>query len=108
MAVAAGTGPGAGPGMGSVRIGAGLVVAGAAVPVVMVQLSVLVEAGAVRGVLTQALTWTNSASAAGSAAAGVPTGGAIEAVGARGGFAVTAAASTCLLLLALTGRRRLR
>lgn len=108
MAVAAVTGLGARPGVGSVGIGAGLVVAGAVVPVVIVQLSVLVEAGAVRGVLTQALTWTNSASAAGSAAAGVLAGGVIDAVGARGGFAVAAGASTCLLLLVLTGRRRLR
>ncbi len=108
MTAAAGTEHGTRPGVGSVGIGAGLVLAGAAVPVVIVQLSILVEAGAVRGVLTQALTWMNSASAAGSAAAGVLTGGAIDAVGARGGFAVTAAASTWLLLLALTGRRRLR
>ncbi len=108
MAVAAGTELGAEPEVGSVGIGAGLLVAGAVVPVVIVQLSVLVEAGAVRGVLTQALTWTNSASAAGSAAAGILAGGVIDAVGARGGFAVAAGASTYLLLLVLTGRRRLR
>jgi len=107
MTAAASTEPPGMAGAGSVTIGAGLVLTGAAVPVVIVQLSVLVEAGAVRGVLTQALTWMNSANAAGSAAAGVLTGRAIDAVGARGGFAVTAAASAFLLLLALAGRRRL-
>ncbi len=107
MTAAAGTELAARAGVGSVAIGAGLVFAGAAVPVVIVQLSVLVEAGAVRGVLTQALTWMNSASAAGNAAAGVLTGRAIDAVGAQGGFAVTAAAGAFLLLLALAGRRRL-
>ncbi len=107
MTAAAGTELAARAGVGSVAIGAGLVLAGAAVPVVIVQLSVLVEAGAVRGVLTQALTWMNSASAAGNAAAGVLTGRAIDAVGAQGGFAVTAAAGAFLLLLALAGRRRL-
>ncbi len=108
MTAAAGTELAARAGVGSEAIGAGLVLAGAAVPVVIVQLSVLVEAGAVRGVLTQALTWMNSASAAGSAAAGVLTGRAIDVIGARGGFAVTAAAGAFLLLLALAGRRRLR
>jgi MFS family permease len=104
MTAAAGTELVARAGVGSEAIGAGLVLAGAAVPVIVVQLSVLVEAGAVRGVLTQALTWMNSASAAGSAAAGVLTGRTIDAVGARGGFAVTAAAGALLLLLALAGR----
>jgi len=108
MTAAAGTKLTATADAGSVGIGAGLVIAGAAVPVAIVQLSVLVEAGAVRGVLTQALTWMSSASAAGSAAAGVLTGRAIDAFGARGGFAVTAAAGAVLLLLALAGRRRLR
>jgi len=55
MTAAAGTELAAGAGGGSEAIGAGLVLAGAAVPVIVVQLSVLVEAGAVRGVLTQAL-----------------------------------------------------
>jgi hypothetical protein len=107
MTAAAGMELAARAGVASVGIGAGLVLAGAAVPVVIVQLSVLVEAGAVRGVLTQALTWMNSASAAGSAAAGVLTGRAIDGAGAQGGFAITAAAGALLLLLALAGRRRL-
>lgn len=77
------------------------------VPVVIVQLTVLTEAGLARAVLTQALTWANSASAAGSAAAGALAGILIDTTGARGGFALLTAVSTCLLLLALISRRRL-
>ncbi|MEJ5945324.1 hypothetical protein WDZ17_08460 [Pseudokineococcus basanitobsidens] len=91
----------------ALALGACIALTGVMVPVVVVQLTVLTEAGLARAVLTQALTWASSASAAGSAAAGALAGVLIDTVGARGGFALLTAVSTCLLVLALTSRRRL-
>lgn len=108
MAVATAGPPGAAAAARTVGLGTALAVTAVVVPVVVVQLAVLVEAGLGRGVLTQALTWASSASAAGSAAAGALAGGVIDATGARGGFALLTGVSTCLLLLALAARRRLR
>ncbi|MEJ5944942.1 hypothetical protein WDZ17_06490 [Pseudokineococcus basanitobsidens] len=88
-------------------LGACIALTSLVVPVVIVQLTVLTEAGLARAVLTQALTWANSASAAGSAAAGALAGILIDTTGARGGFALLTTVNTCLLLLALTSRRRL-
>ncbi|WP_299038734.1 MFS transporter [uncultured Pseudokineococcus sp.] len=90
-----------------VILGACIALTSVLVPVIIVQLTVLTEAGLARAVLTQALTWANSASAAGSAAAGALAGVLIDTTGARGGFALLTAVSTFLLLLALTSRRRL-
>ena len=92
----------------SVGLGVCLAVIGLAVPVVIVQLSVLTEAGLERAVLTQALTWSNSASAAGSAGAGALAGALIDRAGAAGGFAVLAAVGAALLLLALAARPQLQ
>lgn len=65
-------------------------------------------AGVVSGLDDRALTWCSSAGAAGSAAAGALAGVLVDATGARGGFVLLTCVSTCSLLLALTGRRRLR
>ena len=92
----------------SVGLGVCLAVIGLAVPVVIVQLSVLTEAGLERAVLTQALTWSNSASAAGSAGAGALAGALIDRAGAAAGFLLLAAVGAALLLLAVGARRRLQ
>ncbi|MFF8727164.1 MFS transporter [Streptomyces sp. NPDC015171] len=91
-------------------LGLGSVVAltGATIPVLLVLFSVLTEATVHRSVLTQAFSWLGSASAGGSAAAAAVAGWAIDALGARGGFTVTAAAAAAMTLLSLVGLRLLR
>ena len=76
---------------------------GLAVPPVYVLCSVLAESVVHRAVLTQAFAWLNSASAAGSAAAAVVTGWAVDAFGARCGFAVAAMAAGVMAVLAVLG-----
>ncbi|MFD8812562.1 hypothetical protein ACFV23_14045 [Streptomyces sp. NPDC059627] len=90
--------------------GLGLVVVltGATVPPLLVLFSVLAQAAVPRSVLTQAFARLGSASAAGSAAAAAVSGRAIDALGPRGGFAVTAAAAAALTLQSLLGLRLLR
>lgn len=91
-------------------LGLGLVVAltGATIPPLLVLFSVLTESAVHRAVLTQAFSWLGSASAAGSAAAAAVSGRAIDSLGPRGGFAVTAAAAAAMALQSLAGLRLLR
>ncbi|MFB7495896.1 MFS transporter [Streptomyces sp. NPDC056161] len=90
--------------------GLGLVVVltGATVPPLLVLFSVLTESTVHQTVLTQAFSWLGSASAAGSATAAAVSGWAIDSLGSRGGFAVTATAATAMTLQSLAGLRLLR
>ncbi|MFE2066786.1 MFS transporter [Streptomyces sp. NPDC059467] len=90
--------------------GLGLVVVltGAAVPPLLALFSVLTESVVHQSVLTQAFSWLGSASAAGSAVAAALSGWAVDSLGSRGGFAVTAAAAAALTLQSLAGLRLLR
>jgi MFS family permease len=89
-------------------LGSVIVFTGAAVPPVLVLLSVLAESAVHRAVVTQAFTWLNSASAAGSAGAAAVSGRAVDAFGAHGGFAIAAAATTAMAVLAVAGLRVVR
>ncbi|MEU5663911.1 MFS transporter [Streptomyces longwoodensis] len=84
-------------------VGAALALTGLAVPVLLVLASVLTEASVPRAVLTQAFTWGNSASAAGSAAAAALAGRVVDAGGAHAGFAVAVGAAAVMTVLALGG-----
>jgi hypothetical protein len=88
----------------------GLVVAltGAAIPPLLVLFSVLAESNVHQAVLTQAFSWLGSAGAAGSAAATAVSGWAVDSLGPRGGFAVTATAAAAMTLQSLAGLRLLR
>ncbi|MFF5028715.1 MFS transporter [Streptomyces collinus] len=88
-------------------LGAVVVLTGAAVPPLLVLFPLLTEAVVHRSVLTQAFSWLGSASAAGSAAAAAASGWAIDSLGARGGFALTAAAATAMAAQSLAGLRLL-
>ncbi|MFJ9761003.1 MFS transporter [Streptomyces sp. NPDC101149] len=83
------------------------VLTGATIPPLLALLSQLTESTVHPSVLTQAFSWLGSASAAGSAAAAAVSGWAIDALGSRGGFAVTAAAATAMTLQSLAGLRLL-
>ena len=74
--------------------------AGFAIPPILVLASVLAERQVDRAVLTQAFTWLNSASAAGSAAAAAVAGLVIDTFQARGGFGLAALAALTMTLLA--------
>ncbi|WP_330451411.1 MULTISPECIES: MFS transporter [unclassified Streptomyces] len=90
-------------------MGIALAVTGLAVPPVLVLSSVLTTAAVEPAALTQAFTWLNSASAAGSAGAAALAGGVVDAHGAHRGFAVAAAATSAVAVLAsgrLYGARR--
>ncbi|MFE5163245.1 hypothetical protein ACFRNT_33115 [Streptomyces sp. NPDC056697] len=86
-------------------VGATLALTGLAVPVLLVLASVLIESSVPRPVLTQAFTWGNSASAAGSAGAAAVAGRVVDAGGAHGGFGVAAGAAVVMTILALSGLR---
>lgn len=79
---------------------------GAAVPPLLVLSSVLAEDAVHRGVLTQAFTWLNSASAAGSAGAAALAGRVVDASGAHAGFAIALAAGVTMTALAALPLRR--
>jgi hypothetical protein len=87
------------------ELGFGVALTGLAIPPILVLCSVLAEASVHRAVLTQALAWLNSASAAGSAGAAASAGWAVDTFGARGGFAVAAMATGVMALLAVAGQR---
>ncbi|WP_406101586.1 MFS transporter [Streptomyces sp. NBC_01003] len=91
-------------------LGAALAATGLAVQPILVLSPVLAQATAHRAVLTQAFTWLNSASAAGSAGAAAVSGRLIDSHGSHAGFALAAAAATAMALLAAprTGARRTR
>ena len=80
-------------------LGLALAVTGLAVPPILVLSSVLAAASVHRAALTQAFTWLNSASAAGSATAAALSGRAVDAYGAHGGFAIAAASASALAIL---------
>lgn len=83
-----------------VGVAVALAMAGFTVPPILVLASVLTERQVDRAVLTQAFTWLNSASAAGSATAAAIAGLIIDSFHARGGFGLAAAAALTMTLLA--------
>jgi len=87
------------------RLGIGLAVTGLAVPPILVLCSVLAESGVHRAVLTQAFTWLNSASAAGSAIAASLAGWAVDAAGPHAGFAIVTSAAAAMAVIAAIGSR---
>ncbi|WP_232026052.1 MFS transporter [Streptomyces lincolnensis] len=86
-------------------VGATLALTGLMVPVLLILASVLTESSVPRAVLTQAFTWGNSASAAGSAGAAALAGRMVDTDGAHSGFAVAAGAAVMMTLLTLGGPR---
>ncbi|WP_103349276.1 MFS transporter [Amycolatopsis sp. CA-128772] len=83
-------------------LGAAVVVTEAAIPPTLVLLNVLTERAVDPAVLTRALTWNNSASAAGSALAGFLAGRVADTLGASAAFGVAPVAGFALLALAVT------
>ncbi|MBB6348195.1 MFS transporter [Nonomuraea muscovyensis] len=92
----------------AIWLGAAVVVTEAAVPPTLVLLNVLTEKAVHPGVLTQAFTWNNSASAAGSALAASLAGRAADAWGASAALAQAPAAGLVLLVLSLVLSRGAR
>lgn len=88
-------------------IGVAIALTGTTIPAILVVAGVLTEATVHRYALTQAFTWLNSASAAGSAAAAAASGQAVDTIGAYGGFAIASAATATMMVLALAGMRAL-
>jgi predicted MFS family arabinose efflux permease len=89
----------------AVWLGAAVVVTQAAVPPMLALLNVLTEKAVPPVVLTQAFTWSNSASAAGSALAASLAGRAADAWGSSAALALAPAAGLVLLVLALAALR---
>ncbi|MGD0609404.1 MAG: MFS transporter [Streptosporangiaceae bacterium] len=85
----------------AIWLGAAVAVTGAAVPPTLALLTVLTEKAVHPAVLTQAFTWNNSASAAGSALAASLAGRAADAWGASAALAQAPAAGFVLLVLSL-------
>lgn len=71
------------------------------VPPTLVNLNVLMEGHASQRKLTQAFTWANSASAAGSAIASASAGALVDHQGPSGGFFVLATGTTLVFVIAL-------
>ena len=86
-------------------LGAAAILTEAAVPPTLVLLSVLTENSVRPAVLTQAFTWNNSTSAAGSALAAFLAGHAADQLGASAAFALAPAAGLALLALAVIASR---
>lgn len=91
-------------------LGLGLVVVltGAAIPPLLALFPVFTTSTVHQAVLTQAFAWLGSAGAAGSASAAALSGWAIDSIGPRGGFAVTATAAAAMTLQSLAGLHVLR
>ncbi|HEX3712272.1 MAG TPA: MFS transporter [Trebonia sp.] len=89
-------------------LGAAVALTEAAVPPTLVLLTVLTEQAVPRAVLTEAFTWNNSASAAGSALAAALAGRAADAWGASAALAQAPVAGLGLLVLALLLSRAAR
>lgn len=85
----------------AIWLGAAVVVTEVAVPPTLVLLNVLTEKAVHPAALTQAFTWNNSASAAGSAVAAFLAGNVADAWGASAALAQAPAAGLILLVLAL-------
>jgi MFS family permease len=90
----------------AVWLGAAVVVTEVAVPPMLALLNVLTEKAIPPAVLTQAFTWSNSASAAGSALAASLAGRAADAWGSSAALALAPAAALVLLVLALGAVRQ--
>jgi hypothetical protein len=88
-----------------VELGCSVALTGLAVPLILVQCTVLAEAAVHRAVLTQAFAWLGAASAAGSAGSAAAAGWAVGTFGARAGFAVAATAASVMAVLAVVGLR---
>jgi predicted MFS family arabinose efflux permease len=86
-------------------LGLALAATGLAIPPILVLSSVITETAVHRTALTQAFTWLNSASAAGSAGAAAISGRAVDTFGAHGGFAIAAAATSAMAVLATANTR---
>ncbi|MFF2847356.1 MFS transporter [Streptomyces sp. NPDC058001] len=86
-------------------LGADAVVTEAAVPPLLVLLNVPTERAVHPGVLTQAFTWNNSASAAGSALAGFLAGRAADTLNPAAALALAPTAGIVLLTLSVGFRR---
>ncbi len=86
----------------TIWLGAAVVITEAAVPPTLVLLNVLTERTVHPTVLTQAFTWNNSASAAGSALAASLSGRAADELGTSVAFTLAPAAGLVLLVLALS------
>ncbi|MEU0535240.1 MFS transporter [Amycolatopsis tolypomycina] len=83
-------------------LGAAVVITEAAIPPTLVQLNVLTERAVDPAVRTQAFTWNNSASAAGSALAAFLAGHTADGLGASAAFVLAPVAGLALLALAVT------
>jgi predicted MFS family arabinose efflux permease len=85
----------------AVWLGAAVVLTEAAIPPTLVLLTVLTERAVRPAALTQAFTWNNSASAAGSALAASLAGRAADAWGPSGALAQAPVAGVVLVVLSL-------
>ena len=92
----------------TVWLGAAVVLTEAAVPPTLVLLNVLTEKSVHPTVLTQAFTWNNSTSAAGSALAAFLAGHTADRLGASAAFTLAPAAGLALLVLSVTAWRTSR
>jgi hypothetical protein len=90
----------------AIWLGAAVAVTEAAVPPTLVLLNVLTEQAVHPSSLTEAFTWNNSASAAGSALAATLAGHAADAWGASAALGQAPAAGLVLLILAIALNRR--
>jgi predicted MFS family arabinose efflux permease len=90
----------------AIWLGSAVVISGVAVPPTLVLLNVLSEKSVHPTALTQALTWNNSASAAGSALAASLAGRIADHLGASAAFTLAPAAGLLLLLLSIAARHR--
>ena len=88
----------------AIWLGAAVVVSEAAVPPILVLLSILTEQSVRPTALTQAFTWNNSASAAGSALAAFLAGRVADHLGASAAFTLAPAAGLILLVLSIGSR----
>lgn len=93
------------PDLPSLMVGYGIV--GGCVALVLIPAAVLLPQVTEGGVYVQAMSWTNSASAIGIAAAAPLVGAVVEGHDWRLGFLVTAALTALLPISLLLGRRRL-
>ncbi len=83
-----------------VTVAVGLAVTALAVPPILVLCSVIAESTVPRAVFTQAFTWLNSASAAGTAGTAAVGGRVIDSFGSHGGFVTAAVAAAAMTVIA--------
>jgi MFS family permease len=92
----------------AIWLGAAVAVTGAAIPPTLILLTVLTEQAVPPAAITEAFTWNNSASAAGSALAATLAGHAADAWGTSAALAQAPAAGLILLILSLVLSRAAR